>query len=74
MGYSPNMSRSPEKSIRQQLQEAQANVQRQIEILQSGPLVNYRGGVPRTDAMLADLKATLKEIENSLVSLGKDDA
>jgi hypothetical protein len=64
---------NPEKSVRRQLLEARADIQRQIEIL-SAPLVNYRGGGPPNDMLIADLTATLKEIEDSLAELGADDA
>ena len=64
----------PEKSIRQQLLEARADIQRQIEIL-SNPIVTYRGGgPPQNDMLIADLTVTLREIEGSLADLGSNDA
>jgi hypothetical protein len=62
-----------DKSLRQQLLDARADVKRQIEILQSGPLVNARGGGPDFEPAIAGLTATLKEIEDSLAELGEDD-
>jgi hypothetical protein len=60
----------PEKSIRLQLLEARAEIQRQIEILSSPT----RGGGPSQNSkLIADLTATLKEIEDSLAGLGSDD-
>jgi hypothetical protein len=59
-----------EQSVRQQLLQARADVQRQIEVLQSGPLINYRGGAPQTDTVIAKLTMTLQEIEDSLAALG----
>lgn len=65
------MSKS-EKTLRQQLLEARANVLRQIEILQAGPLA-VKGGGPDFNSVLAALTATLKEIDDSLAGLGEDD-
>jgi hypothetical protein len=64
----------PEKSLRQQLLDARADVKRRIEILQTGPLVNARRGGPDFEPVIASLTATLKEIEDSLADLGEDDA
>jgi hypothetical protein len=64
----------PEKSLRQQLLDARSDVKRQIEILQSGPLVNARGGGPDFKPAIASLTATLKEIDNSLADLGENEA
>jgi hypothetical protein len=66
------MSKS-EKGVRQQLLEARANVQRQIDTLQAGPLVNPRGGGLPFEPAIAELMATLKEIDDSLAGLGKDE-
>jgi hypothetical protein len=63
----------PEKSAREQLLEARADIERQIEILQAGPSFNYRGGNPQFESVILDLTATLKEIENSLADLGEND-
>jgi hypothetical protein len=67
------MSKS-EKSDRQQLLEARAEIERQIEILQGGPLVIARGGSTQFEPVIAELTATLKEIEDSLAALEEDDA
>jgi hypothetical protein len=67
--YSSDMSR-PEKSDREQLLEARADILRQIEILQAGPSFNYRGGGnPQFEPVIADLTATLKEIDENLADL-----
>lgn len=66
------MSKSA-KSDRQQLLEARADIERQIEILQGGPLVPARGGGPQFEPAIAELTATLKEIEDSLAALGGDE-
>lgn len=55
-----------EKSLREQLLEARTDIKRQLEILQAGPLVNARGGGPDFELAMADLTATLKEIEKRL--------
>jgi hypothetical protein len=65
----------PEKSLRQQLLDARADIERQIEILQAGPSFSYRGGGnPQFEPVIADLTATLKEIEDSLAELGENGA
>jgi len=64
----------PGKSFRQELLAARASVLRQIEILQSGPLVKAWGGGPDFDPAIAGLTTTLKEIEDSLAELREDDA
>ena len=60
-----------EKSLRQELLEARANVQRQIEILRGVPEYE-RSGAPWMQAptQVAELRATLKEIEDALADLG----
>lgn len=68
------MSQS-EKSLRKELLEARANVQRQIEILQ-GVSEYERSDAPWMQApkQVTELRATLKEIEDALADLGEDDA
>jgi hypothetical protein len=69
----------PEPSLRQQLMEARANVQRQIVLLREKPYpfpvtddgVNFIG---ENSHLIDTLKAALKEIEDSLAALGSDDA
>jgi hypothetical protein len=69
----------PEPSLRQQLMEARANVQRQIVLLREKPYpfpvtddgVNFIG---ENSHLIDTLKATLKEIEDSLAALGSDEA
>ena len=78
VAYSPGMPR-PEPSLRQQLMEARANVQRQIVLLRDKPYpfpvtddgVNFIG---ESDHLIVTLKATLQEIEDSLAALGSGDA
>ena len=68
-----------EPSLRQQLMEARANVQRQIVLLRDKPYpfpvtddgVNFIG---ESDHLVVKLKATLREIEDSLAALGTGDA
>jgi hypothetical protein len=50
------------KSGRQQLMEARADIQRQIELLQSGPLIRGHGDEPQFDPVIVKLTATLREI------------
>jgi hypothetical protein len=63
-----------EKSLRQQLVEARTDIQRQLEILQVGPIINARGGGPRFEPVISELEATLKEIEGRLADIMADDA
>ena len=78
MAYNPGMPRQ-EPSLRQQLMEARANVQRQIVLLRDKPYpfpvtddgVNFIG---ENGHLIATLKQTLREIEDSLAALGSDDA
>ena len=68
-----------EPSLRQQLMEARANVQRQIVLLRDKPYpfpvtddgVNFIG---ESSQLMDTLKATLQEIEDSLAELGPGDA
>ncbi|MDP2332688.1 MAG: hypothetical protein Q8M19_18530 [Reyranella sp.] len=67
-----------EPSLRQQLMEARANIQRQIDLLRNIPKpfpitddsVNFIGD---NCHLITMLKETLKEIEDSLARLGSDD-
>jgi hypothetical protein len=78
VAYNAGMPRQ-ELSLRQQLMEARANVQRQIDRLRDKPSafpvtddgVNFIG---ENSHLIDTLKATLKEIEDSLAALGSDDA
>jgi hypothetical protein len=63
-----------EKPDRQQLMEARADIRRQIEILQLGPVIRGHGGGPQFDSVIVKLTATLKEIEDSLAEPRADDA
>ena len=68
-----------EPSLRQQLMEARTNIQRQIDLLRDKPYpfpvtsdgVNFIG---ENSHLIATLKGTLREIEDSLAALGSDDA
>lgn len=62
-----------EKSLRQQLVDARADIQRQLEILQVGPIINARGGGRQFEPVVSELSATLKEIEDRLAALGAGD-
>jgi len=69
-GYRPMMS-EPQSDLRQQLLEAQASIRRQIEILEAGPASLVPGGqVVDNSGVLAELKATLREIEDGLANVG----
>jgi len=78
VAYNAGMPRQ-EPSLRQQLMEARANVQRQIVLLRDKPHpfpvtddgVNFIG---ENSHLIDTLKATLQEIEDSLAALGSDDA
>jgi hypothetical protein len=64
-----------EKSLRQELLEARAKLRRQIEILQQIPLYDRGSGqYMQAPAQIAELTATLQEIEDSLTQLGEDEA
>jgi hypothetical protein len=63
-----------EKPGRQQLMEARADIQRQIELLQSGPLIRGHGETPQFDPVIVKLTATLREIEDCLAEIPADDA
>jgi ethanolamine utilization microcompartment shell protein EutL len=63
-----------EKSLREQLLDARASVQRQIEILEAGPLIGAWGGGTDFEHAKAELEVALQEIDNSLAQLKADDA
>jgi hypothetical protein len=69
----PNEMSQSNADTRQQLLEARALLLRQIEILESGPVLNARGGGPDFEPVIAKLEADLKEIEDCLAELGEDD-
>ena len=60
----------PEKPIHEQLIEARDTLQRQIEIMQVGPIRQEIGGGAYYDSRVAALSAELSEIEASLANLG----
>jgi hypothetical protein len=67
----------PEKTLRQELLEARARLLRQISICANNPVSNFYtagGGEAPAPTPVADLEATLKEIEDALAGLGEDDA
>jgi len=53
-----------------ELLEARDAVERQIEILKAGPLVNARGGGPDFESVIAELTVTLENVEKRLEELG----
>ena len=61
--------RRKQKSLRQELIEAQDNVQRQLDIIEAGPI--KLGWQPGT---ADELRATLREIKQQLRELDRDDA
>jgi len=69
----------PEPSLRQQLKEARANVQRQIDRLRSRPTPLAAmegfptGGIVDDSDLIDKLKATLRDIDDCLAGLGSDD-
>jgi hypothetical protein len=67
----------PEKSLRQELLEARAKILRQMDICANNPPSNFwtaGGGEAPAPTPVADLEATLKEIDDALANLGEDDA
>jgi hypothetical protein len=59
---------------RQQLIEARADIQQQIELLQSGPVMPGHGEAAQFDPVIVKLTATLREIEDCLAEISADDA
>jgi hypothetical protein len=67
----------PEKPLRQELLEARNTLLRQISICQNNPVSNFwtaGGGEAPAPTPVAELEATLKEIDDALANLGDDDA
>jgi hypothetical protein len=67
----------PEKPLRQELLEARAKILRQMDICANNPPSNFwtaGGGEAPAPTPVADLEATLKEIDDALANLGEDDA
>ena len=67
----------PEESLRQELMEARRRVLRQIDICANYPPSNFwtaGGGEAPAPTPVADLEATLKEIDDAIANLGDDDA
>jgi hypothetical protein len=58
--------KQPGGSVRQQLLNARADIQQRIEVLQSSPVHNYRGGIPLPDILIEELAENLKEIDIAL--------
>jgi hypothetical protein len=66
-----------EKPLRQELLEARANILRQISICANSPPSNFwtaGGGEAPAPTPVAELEATLKEIDDAIADLGEDDA
>jgi hypothetical protein len=67
----------PEKPLRQELLEARAKILRQMDICANNPPSNFwtaGGGEAPAPTPVADLEATLKEIDDALANLGEDEA
>lgn len=67
----------PEKTLRQQLLEARENLLRQIDICQNNPVDNFwaaKAGAAPAPTPVAELTAELKQIEDALADLDKDEA
>ena len=58
---------------RQQLIEARADIQRQIELLKSGPLMSGHGEAPQLDPVIVKLTATLRENEDRIAEISAND-
>jgi hypothetical protein len=77
IAYAFSLSRSkiipaqqqPEGSVRQQLLNAHADIRQRIEVLQSSPVFDYRGGIPEPDILIEELAEELKEIDGALATL-----
>ncbi len=65
-----------EKSLRQELLEARAKILRQIEICANNPVSNLwtaGGGEAPSPTPVAELEATLKEIDEAIANVGDDE-
>jgi hypothetical protein len=65
-----------EKNLRRELLEARAKVLRQIEICANNPPSNFwtaGGGEAPTPTPVAELEATLREIDAAIANLADDD-
>jgi hypothetical protein len=63
-------SKKPEKPLREQLIEARANVQRQLDVMAAGPI----RGFEYQPASIEGLENELREIDEALSQLGSTDA
>ena len=61
----------PEKSLREQLDEAIDKVRRELEIFHSPSSI---GGGADSRGVIADLEAEFRELEEARANLGPDDA
>jgi hypothetical protein len=66
--------KQPEGSVRQRLLNARGDIRQRIEILQSSPVFDYRGGIPEPDILIEELAEELKEIDGALATLEPNDA
>jgi hypothetical protein len=67
----------PEKSLRREILQARTKMLRQIEICANNPVSNFwtaQAGEAPAPTPVADLEATLKEIDDAIANLGDDDA
>jgi hypothetical protein len=58
--------KKPEPPLRDQLLAARANVMRQIEVMEAGPIKYEPGALEAFQNQLAELRATLSQIEGAL--------
>jgi hypothetical protein len=48
--------------------DARTDIQQRIEVLQSSPVLSYRGGIPEPDILIEELTENLGEIESALAT------
>ena len=55
--------------LREELVEASKNLRRQLEILQSPPVITGKGGPPDNRALIAELQDQLRQIDEAIANL-----
>ncbi len=63
-----------EKPIREQLEKARVDLQRQIEILDAGPTPGAYGATTDNTDLISNLTAELREIDDALAKPESDNA